>query len=134
MIGTVYGRLRVCLALLLLVLALVPATTQAAPRTFGQLYHDGEVLRTFGVPAAVPHGGRDPLFVFANGAEGQLSVTQFAPGDRDFHGGAWAVYEVTFTTTPYLITSDEAIRAAEAAGDITVIRASDQDFRCPVLP
>jgi hypothetical protein len=127
-------RRRTVIALLLCILALVPAAANAAPRTFGQLYHDGEVLRTFGLPAAVPHGGRDPLFVFTNGVDEQLSVTQFAPGDRDFHGGSWAVYQVTFTTAPYLITSDEQIRAAAAAGDISITRAPGQDFRCPVLP
>jgi hypothetical protein len=134
MFRSMHGRLRTVIAPLLVMLALIPATTHAAPRTFGQLYHDGEVLRTFGVPAAVPHGGRDPLFVFTNGVDGQLSVTQFAPGDPGYHGGAWAVYQVTFTGKAYLITSDEAIQAAAAAGDITLTRAANQDFRCPVLP
>jgi hypothetical protein len=43
---------------------------------------------------------------------------------------------VTFEdgVTPYLLTSDEAVFAAEAAGDVTVIRDPGQDFRCPVLP
>jgi hypothetical protein len=129
-----YGRLSAVITLSLLLLALGSTVTQAAPRSFGQLYHDGEVLRTFGVPAAIPHGGRDPLFVFTNGLSEQLSVTAFAPGDRGYHGGAWAVYEVTFTGDPYLLTSDEAIQAAKAAGDITVTRAASRDFRCPVLP
>jgi hypothetical protein len=35
--------------------------------------------------------------------------------------------------TPYLLTSDEAVAAAEAAGDVTVTRAPEADNRCPVL-
>jgi hypothetical protein len=35
--------------------------------------------------------------------------------------------------TPYLLTSDEAVIAAKAAGDVTVTRAGDADFRCPVV-
>ncbi len=43
---------------------------------------------------------------------------------------------VTFNAgvTPYLLTSDEAVFAAEAAGDVTVTRTPDADFRCPVQP
>jgi len=41
---------------------------------------------------------------------------------------------VTFRTgiTPYLLTSDEAVFAARAAGDVTVTRVPENDFRCPV--
>jgi hypothetical protein len=134
MYRNMYGRLSAVIALSLLLLAFGSTATQAAPRTFGQLYHDGEVLRTFGVPAAIPHGGRDPLFVFTNGVAEQLSVTTFAPGDVGYHGGAWAVYEVTFTGDPFLLASDEAIAVAAAGGDVMVTRAPSQDFRCPVLP
>src|SRR5262245_44549749 len=130
----VHARLGAVIAMLLLVLAFSSTAAQAAPRTFGQLYHDGEILRTFGLPAATPHGGRDPLFEFTNGVDGQLSVTTFAPGDVGYHGGLWAVYKVTFSGAPSLLTSDEAIAAAEAAGTVRVTRAADEDFRCPVLP
>lgn len=34
--------------------------------------------------------------------------------------------------TQYLLTSDEAVMAAQAAGDVTVTRAPDADFRCPI--
>jgi hypothetical protein len=41
---------------------------------------------------------------------------------------------VTFNdgVTPYLLTSDEAVAAAQSAGDVTVTRAPDADFRCPI--
>jgi hypothetical protein len=43
---------------------------------------------------------------------------------------------VTFNTgvTPYLLTSDEDVAAAEAAGDVTVTRQPEMDNRCPVMP
>jgi len=108
----------------------------AAPPERSMLYHDGEMLRTFAVPAPLPHGGTDPLYMVTNGVEEQLGITGVAPGDPGYHGGAWAVHLVTFTAgvTPYLLTSDEAVRAAESAGDVTVTRAADLDFRCPVQP
>ena len=119
--------------LALLALAALPAF--AAPREFGQLYYDDQIVRTFGNPARLPHGGTDPLYTFPEGgAEGQLSVSAGAPGDPDYHGGAWATHSVTWNTTPYLLTSDSAVLAAEAAGDVTITRTPEGDFRCPVLP
>jgi hypothetical protein len=114
----------------LLVLA-VPASAKKAP---GMLFHDGEIVDTFVVPAPLPHGGIDPLYTFTNGVEGQLSVTAVAPGDGPYHGGKWAVSMVTFSpgVTPYLITSDAAVFAAQAAGDVTIVRTPEADNHCPV--
>ena len=70
-----------------------------------------------------------------NPAAGQLIAGE-APGDPGYNGGSWAVFEVTFNegVTPYLLTSDEAVFAADAAGDVTVVRNGGADFRCPVQP
>ncbi|MGH2536997.1 MAG: hypothetical protein ACRDHL_06365 [Candidatus Promineifilaceae bacterium] len=123
------------LALVVLLLAVSALPALAAPKEFGQLYHDDDIVRTFGVPASLPHGGIDPLFTFPDGgAEGQLAITAVAPGDPGYHGGSWAVYAVTWNVTPYLLTSDEALDAAAAAGDVTISRVPEADFRCPVLP
>ncbi len=104
--------------------------------TKAMLFHDGEMVRTVAVPAAIPNGGIDPLYMVTNGVTGQLGITAVAPGDADYHGGAWAVYTVTFTgsTTPYLLTSESEVLTAEIFGDVTVTRASDLDNRCPVQP
>src|ERR1051325_6567063 len=122
----------VALAIAAALMSIQPAGATASK---GALFHDGDVVRTVVPPAAIPHGGIDPIYTFTNGAEGQLSVAGVAPGDGPYHGGRWAVYLVTFNdgVTPYLITSDEAVFAAEAAGDVTVTRAPDMDNRCPVL-
>jgi hypothetical protein len=128
---------KVMISLTLAVGAFLLSTTSAgATASKGALFHDGDVVRTVVPPAAVPHGGIDPIYTFTNGAEGQLSVAGVAPGDGPYHGGLWAVYLVTFNdgVTPYLLTSDEAVLAAEAAGDVSITRAPDLDNRCPVLP
>jgi hypothetical protein len=106
----------------------------ASAKEFGALYHDGELVRTFGLPAPTPHGGIDPLYSVANGVDDQVSITAVAPGDGPYHGGRWAVYTVTFLVDPYLLTSDAEVFAAEAAGDVTVVRTPEADNRCPVLP
>jgi hypothetical protein len=105
-----------------------------APKGF--LFHNGETVRTVVPPSALPHGGRDPIYTVTNGVDGQLGIAGVAPGDGPYHGGAWAVYEVTFVdgVTPYLLTSDEAVMEAEQAGDVTVTRNPEADNRCPVLP
>ena len=120
---------------LALVAALLPASALAAPPARGMLFLDGETVRTIALPAAIPHGGRDPLYQVTNGTSDQLGIAGVGPGDPGFHGGQWAVYTVTFAqgVTPYLLTSDEDVMAAEAAGDVTVTRHPELDNRCPVL-
>ncbi|HEX6288311.1 MAG TPA: hypothetical protein VFZ66_03930 [Herpetosiphonaceae bacterium] len=134
MIGRMLRHLLIPLMLIASVLVAAPESTDAAARSFGMLYHDGTIVRTFAVSAPLPHGGSDPLFVVTNGVDEQLGITQFAPGDPGFSGGDWAVYLVTFTGTPYLLTSDEAVMAALQRGDVTVTRDPARDFRCPVQP
>ncbi len=107
----------------------------ADPAKFGSLFHDGAVVGTVVVSQPVPAGsGLDPFFAVTNGAFGQLGIAGVAPGDGPYHGGLWAVHKVTFNAgvTPYLLTSDEAVAAAAAHGDVTVTRAAGGDFRCPV--
>lgn len=108
----------------------------AATPSFGMLYNDGEIMRTLVPPANFPNEGRDPIYEVSNGVSDQLGIASVAPGDDGYHGGAWAVYTVTFNegVTPYLLTSEDDVQDANDAGDVTVTRAEDQDFRCPVQP
>jgi len=126
---TLATLLAVCAALL----AALPATATTGK---GQLFHDGSVVGTVVTPAPIAEGsGTDPFYKVTNPAPGQLGIAGVAPGDGPYHGGSWQVYLVTFNSgvTPYLLTSDEAVAAAEAAGDVTVTRAAGADFRCPVV-
>jgi len=111
----------------LLVIASAAPTFAAKPGT-GTLYLDGAAVRTIVPPAASPKAGRDNLYVVA----GQYPVAASGPGDRDYHGGKWAVHEVTFNVGPYLLTSEEAVLAAVQAGDVDVLRLSGADFKCPI--
>lgn len=108
----------------------------SAKTTKSLLYHDGDIVRTVVNPAPIPQGGTDPFYSVTNGVEGQLGIAGVAPGDGPYHGGSWAVNTVTFDegVAPYLLTSDEAVFAAEAAGDLTVTRVPEADFRCPIQP
>ena len=102
----------------------------------GSLYLDGRVVSTVVPPASVPEGsGTDPFYKVTNAASGQLGVAGTGPGNPGtYHGGSWQVWMVTFNAgvTPYLLTSAAAVAAAQAAGDVTVTRAPDADFRCPI--
>ena len=114
---------------------LVVAVPAMATTGKGQLFHDGAIVGTVVTPSPIAPGtGTDPFYNVTNGAAGQLGIAGVAPGDGPYHGGSWQVYLVTFNSgvTPYLLTSDEAVAAAAAAGDVTVTRAGSADFRCPV--
>ena len=116
--------------------ALVAALPAMGVTGKGQLFHDGAVVGTVVTPAPIaPGSGTDPFYKVTNGASGQLGIAGVAPGDGPYHGGSWQVYLVTFNpgVTPYLLTSDEAVISAREAGDVTVTRAGDADFRCPVV-
>ena len=129
--------MRVLLAALLAAsTALVVVLPALATTGKGQLFHDGAIVGTVVTPAPIaPGSGTDPFYKVTNGAPGQLGIAGVAPGDGPYHGGSWQVYAVTFNpgVTPYLLTSDEAVIAARDAGDVTVTRAGDADFRCPVV-
>ena len=112
-------------------------TASASNSSFkGTLFHDGGTIRTVVTTSPIPNGGTDPFYAVTNGAAGQFGIAGVAPGDGPYHGGAWALYTVTFNdgVTPYLLTSDEAVFAARDAGDVIVTRVPDADFRCPVQP
>ena len=115
--------------------ALIAASAAPAAASVGRgnLFLHGDIVGTIVAPAPVPIGsGRDPFYSVTNGAPGQLGIAGVGPGDAGYHGGEWEFFAVTFNTAPYLLTSGEAVMAAEASGDVTVLRLPGRDFRCPV--
>ena len=120
------------LALALAVMSLTYAATANAEANvaFGELYYEGEIVRTVVPPAASPHAGRDNFYPVPN----QPAVIGVAPGDRDYHGGQWAVHAVSWNVAPYLLTSETEVLAAMMDGDITLTRMETADFKCPVQP
>lgn len=109
----------------------VADSTTPTGANFGRLFYDGNTVRTVATPTSMPGRGVDDIYPVAGGVPGQLSVTAVAPGDN-YHGGRWAVHLVTWNRAPYLLTSDEAVLAAQAAGHITITRLPSADFVCPV--
>jgi hypothetical protein len=94
------------------------------------IWLDDVLVRTILPPAASPMAGRDPFYM----VPGTGGVAAVGPGESGYHGGQWQVFVVSWNVTPRPLTSDEAILAAETAGDITITRASDLDFLCPIQP
>jgi hypothetical protein len=118
-------------------LAALVALTVAAPagaKEFGTIYVDGVAYRTFGVPARVDPGtGTDPIISFTNFDQGGVAL--FAPGQGS-HGGRWEVTTATWNdpADAHLVTSYAEVLELEDADEITLTRAPDADFRCPILP
>jgi hypothetical protein len=107
----------------------------ASQAGFGHLYLDGQIVGTVVAPAHVdPGSGRDPLYMVTNGVSGQLGIAGVGPGIGSYHGGEWQVWTVTFNAghAPYLLTSADAVMGAAQAGDVTLTRMPDRDFRCPI--
>ena len=101
----------------------------------GCCYYNGEMVRTVVPPAATPQEGTDNFYGFPGAAApGQLGVVGVIPGVRGYHGGHWKFHAVTWNVTPYLLTSEAAVLAADAAGDVTVTRVPANDFKCPIQP
>ena len=115
-------------------LLLLAFAAPASAREFGTLYINGALYRTFGNPANVPAGsGTDPLVSFTN--FDQAGVAQFGPGGGA-HGGRWQVWLATWVdpADAHLITDFDDVLTAVDAGDLTLERAPEMDFRCPILP
>jgi len=127
--------------ILVLALALVGSSSvakaDAPPFVFpdGCCFYNGGVVRTVVPPSTTPQEGRDDFYGFPGGAAaGQKGVVAVAPGAVGYHGGHWKFFAVTFNVTPYLLTSEAAVLAAELAGDVTVTRVAANDFLCPIQP
>jgi hypothetical protein len=125
-------------AVLAAVAVLIVVAAPVGAKSFGTLYAEGQVFRTFGTPARVDPGtGTDPIYTFTNSSNpDQLSVARYAPGQGS-QGGRWAVYHATWVDTAHagtLITSFEALQFYADQGLLTIVRDEGADFRCPILP
>jgi hypothetical protein len=66
-----------------------------------------------------------PIWVFSNGAGGQRSIVDSAPGDKQYS----ALHKVNTVTwnpeaTPRVLRSAATVRSAQASGDVTIKRTS----------
>jgi hypothetical protein len=131
-------RALVLVPTVILVVLALPATAQADTPPFvfpdGCCYLDGGVVRTVVPPAVAPNAGRDDFYAVMGGVAAQKGVVAVGPGSADYHGGDWRFFAVTWNVEPYLLTSADAVLAAEAAGDVTITRVAENDFKCPIQP
>lgn len=123
-------------ALVILATTVTPALASPPPFVFpdGCCYYQGTIVRTVVPPAAAPDEGRDNFYAIMGGVAGQKPAVAVVPGDTNYHGGDWAFHSVTWNVAPYLLTSEAAVLAAAAAGDVTITRVPANDFICPIQP
>jgi hypothetical protein len=96
----------------------------------GMIYAHDVLYRTVGTPTNLPnHGKFDTIYLLGNGL---ASVSEVAPGDKDFNGGRWEVHPVTFFGAPTQYTNAEEVLAAEANGDIEIGDVVKR-FVCPLI-
>ena len=122
------------LTIAIFMLAVPVSYSVAAQPGFGNLFYNGTVVHTV-VPPSATTVAVDNFYAVTNGASGQLGIASVAPGNPNYHGGHWIKNLVTFNSgvTPYLLTSEAAVLAAAAAGDVT-IQYNAGTFLCPIQP
>lgn len=123
------------LAASILSLSIAGLAQAGGPPAIG-FYVDGGQYRTVGTPTDFGHtGAPDHSYdrIFALG-DGLLNVAEAKPGDRDYNGGRWMVFGVTWHVTPYQLVSAEEVWAAQVAGELTVDEDPMRRFECPVIP
>ena len=129
-------RLRLAvLAAGILTLSIAGLAHAGGPPHIG-FYVDGSQYRTVGTPTDFTHSGApahtyDAIYALGGNL---LNVADAKPGDRDYNGGRWQVFGVTWHVPAYQLTSAEGVWEAQDDGDLTVSDEPMASFECPVVP
>jgi hypothetical protein len=137
----------------LLGLLLVSVAQAAAPNFSERVYGDGVAWGTKGttvLPAPNEHNRQafDALYVItnSNNPQGQLPVSEAAPGNPAYNGGRWFTHTVEWTAEGFMahgivpvLMSYEDIQLHESLGHLVITEGSFPDgppvyFQCPLLP
>jgi len=127
-----------------------PALAARATKVEAAIWAHGELYDTVGTDTAFkspPLHATDILFSFGkSGLEGQRSVAEAAPGDRDYNGGRWNVMSVTFTAqgkavhdpdgdgvVNFELTDAETVLYHAELGHLE-IKPAGVYFECPMIP
>jgi hypothetical protein len=132
--------------MMVMTLSLLVATTAFAapgkPDFSPGVFADGQAWgtkATTSLPAPNENNQQsyDKIFVFTNGAEGQLPVGEAAPGNPNYNGGRWSVMLATWIDDlPHpevVLTSYEEVMLHYELGHIT-FEDAETYFQCPLLP
>lgn len=138
---------------LVLVMAQSANANPGQPNFMPSVYGDGEVWGTKGTTAlpAPNQANRqsfDNLYVVtnSNNPQGQLPVSEAAPGNPEYNGGRWFTHTVEWTAAGFqahgfvpVLTSDEDIDLHQSLGHLVVTPGSFPNgppvyFQCPLLP
>ena len=101
-----------------------------------KVFFHGDPISMIASPIGTPNKGKDPLYVVANGVNGQLPIVTVIPGSEDYHQGHWKVFKVTFNegVKPYLLSSEGDVKEAKDKGDVTIVRDAAADMNCALEP
>lgn len=144
-------RLHVSIPLALIVLVGFGMVHAGAPDFGPALFGDGQVWGTKATTALPPPNGRnvrsfDKLFVIVNGPEGQLPVSEAAPGNPAYNGGRWFTHTAMWTAEGMaahdplpILTSYADIQLHRDLGHLAIAPGSPGAapppyFDCPLLP
>jgi hypothetical protein len=98
-------------------------------------FYEGRTVRylDFGPIKLRPGNKVAPIWVFTNGADGQRNVIDVVPGERGY-SPLWRVVMVTWAedASPRVLRSAAQVKAAAAAGEVTLKRTSTV-VNCPVV-
>lgn len=97
-------------------------------------YIDDVRYRTVGTPTDFTNTGAPAStydIIYSLGS-GLINVATAKPGDRDFNGGRWAVYAITWNVAPMQATNDQEILSWAAAGYLTISDQPVKLFFCSV--
>jgi hypothetical protein len=98
-------------------------------------FHRGSTIAYYDLgPVKLAAGNKvAPIWAFTNGASGQKNVIDVVPGQRGYTP-LWQVSMVTWaeSATPRVLRSAAAVRAAAAAGDVTIRRTATV-VNCPLI-
>ena len=138
---------------LLVLLSQTAAANPGKPNFMPSLYGDGEVwgtkaTTTLPAPTQANRHSFDNLYVItnSNNPQGQLPVSEAAPGNPEYNGGRWFTHTVEWTAAGFsalgivpVLTSDEDIDYHESVGHLVVTPGSFPNgppvyFQCPLLP
>ena len=127
-----------------------PKNPHGAVRVADAIWAHGELYDTVATTATFispPEHSTDTIYAFImSGLEGQRSVSDSAPKDRDYNGGRWSAKAVVFTDAGLAefdsdndgiidaeLTSAEAVEAAADAGYLSIYDTTIY-IECPMLP